>query len=204
MGRRFLLILGMLLLVPPALRPARAQDGGGPPALDAAPAAPSELPAPEAARSAGDGRAAAAGRARRSRATPRARARKAKARARRCRPDASVPAGRGPSPAPAPPSIRSAGRPADLTAPRREPADATRPPGDRRACRRTDGPRPMTRDGLPAERLPAGKQSVAVTVDVQSPPNMNLHSRRPSAWSSATPAPPTRCRSASATSSPRA
>ena len=43
-----------------------------------------------------------------------------------------------------------------------------RPPADP-ALARTDGP------ASPADRLPAGKQSVAVTVDVQSPPSMNLH-----------------------------
>ena len=44
MGRRFLLILGILLLAAPALPMARAQDGSGPPSLDAA---SSELPVPK-------------------------------------------------------------------------------------------------------------------------------------------------------------
>jgi hypothetical protein len=46
MGRRFWLILGMMLLAPPALPSARAQGDGGPPTLEPAPAAPSDTPLP--------------------------------------------------------------------------------------------------------------------------------------------------------------
>ena len=50
-----------------------------------------------------------------------------------------------------------------------------RPPADP-ALARTDGPASAAGEpGPPADRLPAGKQSVAVTVEVQSPPSMNLH-----------------------------
>jgi uncharacterized repeat protein (TIGR01451 family) len=165
MGRRFLLILGILLLAPPS----RAQDGSGPPAPGAAPASPSDPPPPD-----------------RPLVLPST--------------DEGLPPGDRPKPA----SSRSSGRqdkdgqaspppldPSVGDGASRQAGDPPSPPGDPQLARTggvADGPaagepKPSAPnsppagelDGLPADRLPAGKQSVAVTVDVQSPPNMNLH-----------------------------
>ncbi len=170
MGRRFLLILGILLLAAPALPMARAQDGSGPPSLDAAsselpvpkpldlPATDDRMPADEAAKS----------------APPRARP-AAKARARDEVQEANAPGRTSPE--------SSTGAPPLSPVPPDDPADpagaatgagrASRPPADPELAR-TDGPSAMPGDAG-AGPLPAGKQAVAVTVNVQSPPNMNLH-----------------------------
>lgn len=175
MGRRFLLILGILLMVPPAGAPARAQDGGGPPGPDPAPAMPAEPPLPRPlALPATDGNLPPI--------------------------EQPMPA---PEPVEAPPRKKDAGKDKDSQpavpslepvgnddAPGRAPGPAI-PPDDRNLTRTEgtpEGPaarRPIATapaasaagdpDGSPAGRLPAGKQSVAVTVDVQSPPSLNLY-----------------------------
>lgn len=171
MGRRFLLILGILLFVPTAGTPARAQDGGGPPAPmpDPTPAAPGELPVP------------------RPLDLPPV--------------DGNLPPinQAGPDQVEAPPSTKANAKdqpvrplgPVDGEGTPRRSAGPPTPPDDRDLTRTegtADGPaarRPATpipgpsaageTDGPPADRLPVGKQSVALTVDVQSPPTMNLH-----------------------------
>jgi uncharacterized repeat protein (TIGR01451 family) len=169
MGRRFLLILAILLLVPPALPLARAQERGGPPAPpEGAPGAPSELPVPKPLDlPATEGSLPPVERPQPSDSEP-------------------ATAGQKGGPAPVPP-LEPAGpegkpRHAEVRPGPPEDAGLTRTEGvaDAKAAGQppTAAAKPATADnldGIPAERVPMGKQSVAVTVDVQSPLNMNLH-----------------------------
>ena len=168
MGRRILLILGILLLVPPALRPARAQDGGGPPAPEGTPAAPSELPLPKPLDlPAADGGLPQVERPKPSEAD--SAIRKPKGGQSAIPPlepvagDGTSRAGDGRSGPPNDPGLTRAEGTADEKAAGQPPASSPKadPAGEP--------------DGVPAERLPAGRQSVSVTVEVQSPPNMNQH-----------------------------
>jgi uncharacterized repeat protein (TIGR01451 family) len=109
---------------------------------------------------------------------------------RKTRPSAEVPAQDGAQDADPPASGAIPGVPPLSPAPSMEPLPPAgapsragrplRPTGDPDVTR-ADGPAAPAGEsgmgGLPADQLPAGKQSVAVTVDVQSPPNMNLHQK---------------------------
>lgn len=168
MGRRLLSILGILLLAPPALMlmPARAQDPGAPPPVEAAPPASAELPPVRPSEI----------------------------------PDLAVPAAadepspaQGTAPRPAPGAGRLDEGPPGLNLPKRlEPAEppAEIPggggPGTGRAMldsslERVQGSAPAAvaaadrGERIPVDRLPTGRQSVSVLVDIQSPAHMNLH-----------------------------
>ena len=175
MGRRFWLILGVMLLAPPALPLARAQGEGGPPAPDATPAAPSdlplpkpfELPAPDDPTSPGDQPKSDS-----PRNTPSAGARVQDRGREGNSPDGPAPGNPRDVPPLSPASpIEPEPRAGEPSKSRRQ----SRPRADA-AIERADGPPSAAGEpGVPADRLPAGKQSVALSVEVQSPPSMNLH-----------------------------
>jgi uncharacterized repeat protein (TIGR01451 family) len=182
MGRRFWLILVFLLWAPAAPPPVRAQDDpGGPPGPDAAPAASSELPPPRPLDlppaddpTPIDGAPKKDG-PRKARPSKEVRAQDGVQDASPLSPPASGPLTVVPplSPAGSMEQAPEAAGPSRVGRP-------SRPAGDPDITR-TDGPSPTAGEpamgGLPVDQLPAGKQAVAVTVDVQSPTNMNLHQK---------------------------
>lgn len=163
MGRRLLSILGILLLASPALVPARAQDAGGPPPVEAAPPVSAELPPVKPSDL----------------------------------PDLTVPAVTN-EPAPVQGTKARTGGPdtgaMELAVPRQlEPAAPLAeipgggngsspglPPIDP-SLERAQGSAPAATgaadpgERVPVDRLPAGRQAVSVTVDIQSPAHMNLN-----------------------------
>ena len=235
MGRRFSLMMGIVLLASPAVPFARGQtEGGGPPATDAAPPGPPathvafpgdflpvEDPAdagakPKVVPKADPKKPAPGPTAKKSTAT-------ATAKAKASLEDRPVILP-GPASKPATASTEQVpGEKSPIEAPLQAPAALPEPPGEvggnspliDPAVARTDGPAktpagpgtdpgqpppapvpaagggaqiPTTApaptagpggdpvsDALSSDRIPLGKQSVAVTVDVQAPPSMNLN-----------------------------
>jgi uncharacterized repeat protein (TIGR01451 family) len=175
MGRRFWLILGIWLLAPPALPSAHAQGDGGSATPGAMPPSPADFPLPTKPieLTSPDDPAPAAASPKPDSPKP---ARSAGAGVQDGDRDGNLPDGAAPGnslgvPAltPAPPIDREprAGDPSTARRTSRPRADA--------AIERADGPAPIDGEAESAGRLPTGKQSVAVTVEVQSPPSMNLH-----------------------------
>ncbi len=179
MGRRFLLMLGMLLLAPPAIPTARGQDGNAPPSPESAPPATSDLPLPKPFDlPAPEGPVAPV---EAQKPEPRKAGPTAKAMDQDPPQDAIPPVSTAPETIPGAPTLLPV--PTDEPAPTAGGSPAagrrSRPPADPELTR-TDGPpvtavEPDVGGSLPVDRLPAGKQAVAVTVDVQSPAKMNLH-----------------------------
>jgi uncharacterized repeat protein (TIGR01451 family) len=175
MGRRFWLILVFLLLASAAPPPVRAQDApDGPTGPDTSSAAPSELPLPRPLD------LPQVGEMTRPAEAPKDAPRMVRPSREATTQDASPqrkPASGG---LPVVPPLSPAGSMEQVpeAAGTSKAARASRPTGDPDVLR-TDGPSPpageSTMGGLPVEQLPAGKQAVAVTVDVKSPPDMNLH-----------------------------
>ena len=167
MGRRLLLTLGMMLLALPAGSMAHAQgESRKVPSPEGAPDFPSgfplpipddpKAPAPPEAGPALDEKPPAKS----EKAPPRSPAKRS--------PDAAVQRTEGADPPQGRPAADTAPAPAETKpVPPRDPTP-TPPPtvGSANAAGIS---------GLSADRLPLGKQSVAVTVDVQAPPSMNLY-----------------------------
>jgi uncharacterized repeat protein (TIGR01451 family) len=178
MGRRLLLILGMMLLSWLAAPAARAQtdgrDSSGP---EAAPPVPPELPLTIPADLKALDALPAPGEAPDSKKTAAPRSGQAR-KPRRTSDPAATPA-QGAEPPATPPATTSASPPAHAAST----AGADPTAGGQPPARPPVGPPPPAggsatppgTSGLSADRLPLGKQSVAVTVDVQAPPSINLN-----------------------------
>jgi uncharacterized repeat protein (TIGR01451 family) len=180
MGRRYLLILGILLLVPSVPALVRAQDGAGPPAPDPSPASPSDVPPPArpVELPSTEGGLPPVGEPKSEDPKP---PRSVNGDAPSATPqDENPPARPLPATLPSIPSLSPAA-PAEPAPSASEPSKSphrAKPLQDPAVTQADSGsPSAGEPDGLPAEQVPAGKQAVAVTVDVQSPPTMNLHQR---------------------------
>ncbi|MHB1559894.1 MAG: hypothetical protein ACYC61_20790 [Isosphaeraceae bacterium] len=172
MGRRFLYILGILFFSPPALVlvPARAQDPGGPPPVEAAPPASGELPPvkpseiPDLAVPAAPDEPASAQRTTTGPASKTGRG------------DDGVPGLTLPKrlePAEPPAEIPSNGRGGRRDGTGRAMLDPSLERAQGSAPAAVGAADRAERTSL--DRLPTGRQSVSVTVDIQSPVHINLH-----------------------------
>ncbi len=161
MGRRFLLILGMILLASPAIPAARGQSEGqglpGPEAEAPGPAvSPLEIPGDILSR---DDPAGSVEKAKPEPTRPAPRASLGKSDPALTRTDGT---GRSPNPPPNP--TPADGEPKPLGA-----ESSISPPAGGGLSNEPGG------DVLSTDPIPLGKQSVAVTVDVQGPASMNLN-----------------------------